>query len=713
MAHTLDERLDLATHIPTEVDDLIGPQRQSVTKRNNYLEQVFSAEGNDLQRLLVQVRILLNMNMRTMAEHAGLSPHGYKDFEHRGPNREHAQGHVVTQTLDAWRKLHVSEGVREQCLDLLMPETDIWNLYQRMGYDLGHAHVSQRIPRIFNTLWQRRKALRPSVPDYQELREHIQLLYPVPGGKKTQKVENAEERRKRRLLAARTVWEYEKENQLDERTLEPPLRTFLIALERKSAEVYGRNLTLETLMGTWRMSPKYAAAITRGDVVPWEAVQRIATKLFTGEQLAELQQEWEAMVGIDAQRSTFAKHVRAALEEKGETLADVGRLLHIVPPEQRGKPRKVQPVQRRNRYRPDALLRGVLDEQGVSTKVPVESLIAAVATDGHHARHLRSSYAETRRRTLERSGSWLREDGLEMRLVRERAGIDTMTLARRLWPEDDKADLRKKSVLLQRVERQEGQNLLSSAELQRAWDMLETICSERRDQVRIWKEEASKPDPALLVWTSVKDMAEKITQLFDGSSKTVSEAMRNVDERRFRWLRPDLIVDTRKGAFVPPLPTLENLAQTRGVSVLPQEIEDDWHAAYPLYLRKRKDRPVRHPLGRIIGTAIAKIEPHAAHFFQHNYAGAAPTLASAQFYNLQRHGDVPRTAVIERMLLSAGIERESPTWDIATMVASRTSVRSAIAQVMEMHQLRGHDVSPVHLVGLCEDECKKALEQQA
>src|SRR3989344_6068230 len=131
----------------------------------------------------------------------------------------------------------------------------------------------------------------------------------------------------------------------------------------------------------------------------------------------KLLQGWSEEYAEESKRETFGKLASAAMEDRGYTAADVAELLGLKAPEERGK----DTVERKQRYRPDAEVRGVLFENHVSKQISVEALIQVIARDEDHLQRLRKMYADYRTRFFRRNGATLEGKGLQMRTARELA----------------------------------------------------------------------------------------------------------------------------------------------------------------------------------------------------------------------------------------------------------------------------------------------------
>lgn len=698
-------RIDLREPERASTAGLEGHDLRSISIINDHLDMVFAGTESDLPKVLVQVRADLRLSIEQLAEKAGISSNGYRPMEKDKVSDGHDLSHRVkyTNVMDVWRESGIPEGVREQCLDLLT-QPDIGGFYHRIGYDIGHEEFERQFPGFFNTLWQRNKT--GAVGSLLEVRNIVSTLYKTtarsPDWKKY--------RLNLRLQQGRDAWKRSKSSQLSNRGIEQPLATLLTVIEQDLAEHHGVTFTAAALRDAYGLGPLAAQRLLQCDFTEWEDVEAIASKLCAPDDVETLRKSWLVEHEREKSRVTLERAVNGLLEESKLTATDVAKFIGVKPPEERIKGYSVE---RRHRYRADNEVRRALSGEGASSQVAIDAVIAVVTAERPELQEeLVRLHAEDRTRYYRRSGSMLHGQGLDMRILRERAGVQKMSeLAEVLLPDKSgKKELRRADLSLQRLERQEGgARAFTFEEAERE---LRRIADRKvAEALRRYKLRNEIPDE-LKEHTTITDMANNAILAVNGA-KTVSRLLEESGARdEKKWIRCDQISRMSEGLYVPSLPTVYAIHQSIFKETLPEDIRADWYARYPDFLRRRKTHPVKHPLGRVLGTIVAGLDGDHAKFYSERYTRAAPSKASQDFFRLQRYGEVPTERFLHGTLLAAGIEEHDISWQLAqVLLKARASVSEAVASVRDLLEERNLDPTPVNLVGLTEQEIEKGLKK--
>ncbi len=708
---SLDERMPLRRPIQLSDKKYKGAAGRSIRTTNQLVGEVFAETTTVLPKLIAQVRMKLGLSRGKFAKAGGMSSNGYKPMEKDLGEGKKPHFIKYTKALNVWRRRGISEGVREQCLDLLSGKNNLYDFYHELGYDLGHENVKKKIPKIFNTLWQRRKSRRLSVPDFNDVLNHVSLLYPEPpaveaSDERYEKAVIGGERRRRRLDQAEGIWTDEKKKQLEERGLEKPLQEFLIALERHFTHEHGTNVTLATLAEHCGFGPKHSAMLTRGELIPWESVEPMVQKLFPEQKWSRLEGQWRFALRKEQKRESFASEYVKAMEACEFSFATVGRLLDVRSPEARGKKGKKN---RRQRYRPDAEVRSMVYDNSLSSQVDVDSLIAVVAPNNPKLRtRLTELYALERKRCFHRTGSGLEGEGMEMKIMRERAGVSMKVLAPHFLPANaDHKEIRKKNLELQRLERAERkEHAIGFPEVMK---ILKRIADEKVATSLHRLEHQDEISEDLLQWDSVADMAAKLVKAKKGA-RNVSQLMREKAPTDAHWLRSDLILAMIMKGYVPPLHALRHMSASVVAKNLPPAVEQDWHDAFPASLRDRQEHPMQDPLARILTTVIARVEAGAAKkFYQDRARQEDPSKASQKLHQLQRYGERPEIEFVEATMLAAGFGRGTIMFKLVQAVHKHKRLNDALREIAPLVHERGIQVSPMEFIGLTQDELRPLL----
>ena len=409
---SLDVRLEL-TGPQFLNQETTGIPSERVAELNAMLKKVFAENKTDLPKLIAQVRTSLGLLPNQLADSIDMARFRYKATEKDLPGAyTRKEGERYTDMFAAWRLKAVSEGVREQCLQLLIGEATLDGLYQRMGVDIGGKEMENRIPNIWSRLLQRKnfpEGFPPTVPDFLEVLQHVDQLYPEVMENEQNVPPLAVERRRARIAEATTLWETEKWNGLRIRALPEPLIRLHVALEQRIATEHQQPMTLKFAHEIYGVSSPILQKLLNGEMVPWEDVKPLAEALglTVG---ASYRTEWEEQYDIEFHRPKFRDAFFTALSERGYSLNDLARWLGI------------SSESESLRFRADNVIRSVLDENVNSSQVPIAALIALVAKDDKEKDQLTKAFNEERTLYYRRTGSWLRGEGLHMRLERELAG---------------------------------------------------------------------------------------------------------------------------------------------------------------------------------------------------------------------------------------------------------------------------------------------------
>jgi len=175
------------------------------------------------------------------------------------------------------------------------------------------------------------------------------------------------------------VWNKAKINQLQKREVEESLAILLAAVEWDLARHQGESMTIATLSEHYGFSPKKAEDLVQCELVDWEIIEELAEQLLDEETLAAVRTDWRWDAAKEKMRQSFKRLCRTALMRSDITAADAGRALDIRPPEERKE--NYDAPDRKQHYRPDALVRSVMFDNRATPLVPVDPLMRILAQE--------------------------------------------------------------------------------------------------------------------------------------------------------------------------------------------------------------------------------------------------------------------------------------------------------------------------------------------
>ena len=714
----IDEKLDLSEPYVWDVDDFEGHDRMAVARGNTVLEKIYEQTRTQLPKLIASVRwSVMRMSYVEYANAAGMSANGYKSLEKDPKLVSGAHREKITKLLAFWEANGISAGVREQLLDLLLNPTlleldescvdllssidhireqsiqligakELASFYHRVGYELGHDTVEQKFPSIYNTIWQREKT--GTVPDCVELLNFVDTMY---AGKSKQMTAQ----RTMRRAQAEAMWREARKNQYRERTLEDPLAVMLTAMEQHLARAHGTTMTAKSIGEGLRVGSLNSERLIQAELIDTADIAPVARKVMKRDEVDDLLQSWDEAFAVELERESFGRQCQDAMTKRGLTAADIGRLLDVKAPEERGKESKG----RKQRYRPDAEVRSVLFHNHVSSQIPVEALIQIIAADDKHADTLREAYFQERERFFRRNGYRKEGEGLRMRIQRELANASMKTLATTFLPKkkhSDKAVVRQKDLELQRLERNEGGK--KTIDFKQVFPVLKGMATQHSEAALDRLSGMDEIDESLKKFDTVEEMAVKLSKALKGAD-AVSEAMRYIAQRDSQWLRSDLITRMSEGNFVSALPSLRLMVKAALDQTLPDAVLRDWYERFPTQLEQGLIHfgTVKQPTAKAVSTIIATKDANPMDYFEHRVPGVLPTQGTKMLRSLEAGDDV-EWKHIHKCLLAAGLMPQQSTYKyIKQLHASGGDVQATLRHIVPMLRLNGLEVHPLNLPG--------------
>lgn len=725
MKHTnfpkgINDKLTLDEPDLWDVDEFEGHERMAVSRGNTTLQQIFAETRTALPKLIASVRWSeLRMPYRDFAIAAGMSPNGYKPMEKdRAPSAAPHRS-KYTRLLAHWEKNNISVGVREQLLDLLAhPElielhesctdllsavqyireqslrllgvSDMNAFYNHIGYDYGHAQVEKRFPGFYNSIWQREKV--GTVPDCLEVVQFVDTLYAGRSSKRR-------EMHSLRRAQGEAVWSAVRKEQYRGRGIEEPLAEFLVLLEHHLATDHGVTFTAQAMRDEYGFGTLHAEKLTQSEWIEGEHVHALARSWMDRRTCSAFLHAWNEAYTIEQKRESFGRLASAAMDERGYTAADVAKLLNVLAPEERGKE---APKQRKQRYRPDSEVRGVLFHSRVSRQIAVEALLQVIARDDAHVDALRAAYFRERERFFRRTGASLKGDGRRMSIMRELANVDMNELARYFLPGNAQKDalaVREKNLELQKLERGEGKK--HHITYARVFSILEKLAAERGEEALARVDALDEMDKSFTQFSTVQQMARNLIAGMKGAH-AVSDAMREVARNDSEWLRYDLILHMAEGKFVSALPLLRTMAKGTLDSPLPEEVVRDWYERFPEELQRGTMTfgKVTRALPRVLCTLIATKEASPIRFFENRVPGVVPTHGTKHLRDLEK-GKRIDWKWIHRYLLAMGLLPAHPSYRLAQGLYEQDgNVDKVLSDLTPILRKQKQDVHPLHLPGL-------------
>ncbi len=720
----IDEKLPLEEPDLWNVDDFKGHDRMAVARGNTALAKIFEQTRTKLPKLIASVRwSLLRQPYKDYANAAGMSANGYVPLE-RDPKSGGAHREKITKLLSYWEQNGISSGIREQLLDLLLnPDlleldescTDLLSgiehvreqslqligakemtaFYHRVGYELGHARVEENFPSIYNTLWQRERT--GTVPEYLELMNFIDTMY-------AGRSKDMTSRRTLRHTQAEEMWREARTSQYTDRTIELPLAVLLTLAEKHLAVKHGSTMTAKSIGDEFRTGSLHSERLIQCELIDTVEIEPVARKLLKRKEMDGFLQEWDEAFAAELDRNSFGKQCQDAMNARGLTAADIGRVLGVKSPEERG----LETAGRKQRYRPDAEVRSVLFHNHVSSQIPVEALIQVIAESDEQAGALRAAYFTERERFFKRSGYKKSGEGLRMRIERELANASMKKLATTFVPktkQGDKKVIREKDLELQRLERNEGGK--KTVGFKQVFPVLKEMATGASEEALDRLSGMDEMDEALKSFSTVDEMAQNLIKGLKGAD-AVSEAMRNIAQRDSQWLRSDLITKMGEGSFVSALPSLRLMAKAALDQTLPEEVRRDWYERFPKQLREGLLHfgTVSHPTALALCTIIATREANPMDFFQHRVPGVVPTQGTKVLRNLN-DGEEVEWKHLHKYLLAAGLQSHQATYKyVQQLHASGGDMKGVLKEIVPQLRLNGLEVHPVNLPGATLDDLK-------
>lgn len=731
----MDEKLDLSTPDLWDVDAFSGHKRMAVSRGNTVLENVFHNTTTALPKLIATVRwSVLQIPYKEMTARAKLSSQGYLAMERDIPQASKPHFDKYTRLLRLWESEGISPGVREQLLDLLTiphlleahPEAkdllgvleaarketaivlgtpEMNAFYHRVGYEKGHETVHRKFRGSFyNTLWQRERT--GTIPDCIEVVNFVDTMYDGP---------HAEERSMHalRMRQGLGVWSAAKQNQYLNRTIEKPLAALLVAIERDLATNWewqtekgtqGMTLTAEALQECYGLGALQAERLNQCELVEGNVIEPLAKQLF-GDNIQAFMKEWNEAFTMEQERESFGSLAMQRMDERGYTAADLGRILGVKPPEERGRKAVLH---RSQRYRIDAEVRRMLLQNHVSGQVSVEALVQALSDNATEARTLRNAYAEQRARYFRRTGSAMKGDGLQMRVGRELASVEMPQLAREFLPATKRGNakaVRAMDLALQRLERGEGKTHVTT--YGKVHDLLTTVAAQKTAAALERAKHIDDIDPELTKFATLEEMAKNLIEAMKGA-KFVSQAMRDIARNDGEWLRSDLVTKMADGSFVPSLPVLRTMSKATINTPLAPAIERHWHERFPTQLQEGAMGfgTLKRPLTRSIATLIARKETDMMRFFKDRVPGIVPSHGTQYVRDLEE-GENVDWRHIHKMLLAAGLlPTNIPYRLVQGLYETSGKVRSVMDDLLPALRQSKQEIHPMTLPGLTLAELK-------
>lgn len=714
----IDEKLDLSGPYVWDVDDFEGHDRMAVSRGNTALEKVFAQTESDLPKLIASVRwSIFRMPYKDYAKTVGMSTNGYTPLE-KDPRNSGSHREKITKLLTYWEKNCISSGVREQLLDLLLNPgllkldesctdllsgiehtreqsmhllgaKDVSAFYQRVGYELGHDTVEKEYPSFYNTLWQRERT--GTVPDFIEVMNFVETMYKGKG-------KDVTAMRTLRHAQGEAVWREARTNQYRDRTLEDPLAIVLAAAEIHIARRSGETMTAKSLGESFKLGSLNSERMIQSELIDTVDIDPVVRKVMKDEDTDALMESWDRAYAAELERLSFGRLCQDAMNDKGLTAADIGRLLDVKAPEERGK----ETSGRKERYRPDAEVRNVLFRNHVSSQIPVEAVIQLIAVDDKHADSLRAAYFQERERFFRRNGYRKSGEGLKMRIERELANASMKKLAVNFVPKSKASDpkiVRQKDLELQKLERQEGGH--KTVKFKDVFPVIQEIAAEVSEAALDRLSGMDEIDESLKQFESIEEMAVKLSKAMKGAD-AVSEAMRNISTLDSQWLRSDLITRMSEGKFVCALPSLRLMVQAVLEQKLPESVRRDWYERFPEQLEEGVPHfgTFKHPTAKAVCTLIASKDANPMDFFKQRVPSGVPTQGTKMLRSLN-DGDRVEWEAVHKCLLAAGLRRGQATYSYFEQLhASGGDIKATLKEIVPLLRRNGLEVHPINLPGI-------------
>ncbi len=745
-----DERLslDLNDVELRNVEDFKGYARMAVSRGNTaFLEGYQSAESR-LARMMMIVRYtLFHAPSKDFAKAVGLSTHGYvsteKDTEGRMP-----QFHTYHRALTHWGKKGISQGMRDQMLDLLtMPElfeqkkpkkrerydpqptllekieevrldaSGILNdkhanaFYHRIGFETGHPNVAKHFPKFWNKLWQREKI--GTVPLAVELLEVIGTMYEGDGKAATQL-------RALRMAEGKALWTEVKMNQYRGRGIEEPLAELLAKMELDLAENFewhienkteGMTLTAEALREAYGMQPVHAQALIQCELVGWDEIKPFVSRMIDPKSLKKFEVAWKAAHLAEKTRVGFGAKAEQAMEARGFNYKLLYDLLVRDKEPERAKPKTSDEGE--TRTRPENVIRHIIHDNAQSSDISIESLLRILTRSDAAYQELRDLFVAERERYYRRIGNRLEGDGLRMRILRELANMSMGELAMYFLSaseKEDKAAVRKKDLELQKLERNESK--MHAISFARVFKILDATTLERAGEAGRSLATLGKFPEVLKSWKTVQELAENAVAGMKGAAYVTQAMEKYAAADSPDCLRSDLILDVASGKFVPPLRCFRVMAQGIAEKVLNPEVVLDWYERFPDQLKKGcpvfSPSKFQGPLSRVLCTMIGSLDSNLIKFFD-RVEGVRGTQGTQLIFRIDEGTcDEADWMTVRKMLLGAGLKSSGIKWQFAELLfRNGQNVDAALEELVPRMRKLGIEITSEQLPGITAKELAK------
>jgi len=484
-------------------------------------------------------------------------------------------------TYDEEARMQLKETA-EALLENLVPEQDdydrpwaktIEGLYAKWKYMVGEEAFSAASaltnndgrPLSYGTLWQRHES--ETVPNYFEPQTIASLL----------ELEEGE------LEISGEIWSEQMAKKLRKQNVPEPVITLIIQLQLQTE---GLKLTQESLRKHLDITYEAANNIASARIVPRDQIDDLIDDIIGEEYRESFRLEWDKAYEAEQSQESLSDAFERIRDSHEWNNGMVAKLLHILPPEKRGKKK----ANRTEAYRPSHMIREMYQNATFSNQAPAKVVFDLVASDEEYEgdkterEYLEQLFKQKMNRRFEVDGSDLYNSPL--RLHRNYCGTSAEQLA-------SVCDYSANDIML--IER--GKKDVSDEEVATLMLLAEEFADARIAAVHEEIEEINA-DP-----DTVAAVVPQITRRLGGLAATArglqdpENQMRSISQDRLRRIRDE--------GEVPSLPEIRRIVES-GNSTVTDKLIADWYEQYPEYMAE--DMQWEHPVAR--GFAVLVFEEY-------------------------------------------------------------------------------------------------------
>ncbi len=436
---------------PPDPEEFAGSRLRSVNAFNGILDEV-REQHDPFCTYMAEVRwLVLQLTRGEFAADAEIDETAVRSMETTGSVPQNSTLHRVYTHLKAIEARYRPHDLAEDFLDIAVRErygssrrmhapesledTDekpllsVTQIYYRWAIMKSLEKVEEASGISSGGMWQREAT--GVLPEFSEMTGMHRKLRLEP----------------QELDLARTSWTNDRSRQLIGRDVPAALADFLTRLESHGLPTF----TAAAIRNAVGCNFEQATLLQAGQMVPFDAIAPVVTKLYEDEDLQSFVESWEMQYAEEQAAERFGPAFMRIRDQIGVTNRQLAIAMDIRAPEDRGEKKKKKKPERKEPFRPSHLIRETLETTANSKSAPAGVLVGLVshAASVHEdditdpTDELRGAFNTQRSTSLRRSGASIHSSPL--RLARDYWGIDREELAEALHMSTDDIEAYEKS----------------------------------------------------------------------------------------------------------------------------------------------------------------------------------------------------------------------------------------------------------------------------